>query len=239
VCPSGQACSGGQCGGGTDAGTTALDCATCHTSANLSAAHVVHIDGGSSSSPFPCSECHTLYTSLSHESPTAMIAFATAAGDIANLGGLSPTWNAGTATCSSVYCHGGGTTITDGTNTTPNWSITDGSQDQCNSCHGDPPVANSHLQSTTDFCNVCHLDAIQGGIIVPSLNLHVNGAIDVMPESQWGTNDHGLGTPPPGHSTGNVDFSSCVVCHGPTPPGLPNVVQEVMTCTSCHAAGGP
>jgi len=236
--------------GGSDGGNGPLDCALCHTSATLSAAHSVHIDGGSSSSPFSCSECHTLYTSLSHESPTAVINFATVPGDIANLGGLTPAWSAATTTCASVYCHGngaaplsgdGGTiiSITDGLNTTPNWSDIDGGQSQCNSCHGDPPVANSHIQCTSDFCNVCHVDTLQGGVVVPSLNLHVNGVVDVMPQAQWGTNDHGLGTPPPGHDTGNVDFSTCVVCHGPTPAGLPEAPQEVMTCTSCHGPGGP
>ena len=234
---------------GTDGGTAALDCVLCHTSATLSAAHAVHIDGGSASSAFSCSECHTLYTSASHQSGTAVINFATASGDIANLGGLSPAWSAATTTCSNVYCHGNGSallsgsdagvTITDGTVTGPNWSKTDGSQNQCTSCHGDPPVANSHIQCTSDFCNVCHVDALEGGLMVPSLKLHVNGVVDVMAESLWGTNDHGLGTPPPGHDTGNVDFSTCVVCHGPTPAGISEATQEVMTCTSCHPAGGP
>ncbi len=165
----------------------------------MSAAHTVHIDGGTDSSPFSCSECHTLYTSLSHESPTAVITFATVSGDIANLGGLTPSWSASTTTCSSVYCHGngaapvsgtdGGTliTITDGALTSPDWSKTDGSQAQCNSCHGNPPVANSHIQCTKDFCNVCHTNAVQGGDFTTGNTLHVNGVIDVMPEESVGS----------------------------------------------------
>jgi len=220
---------------GTDAGAgVALVCSDCHTAATLSAAHAVHINGGSDSAAIPCSECHPLFTSSSHITGPVIVAFATEPGDIAALGGLSPTWSAQTKTCASVYCHGGGTTVTGGSVTTPNWTITDGSQEQCDSCHGDPPVANSHLQSTKDFCNVCHEDALQGGRIDSRrIGLHVDGVTDVMLTTEWGTHDHGLSVAPPGHPVNN-DYSSCVICHGPTPPGLPNVKQETMTCTTCH-----
>ena len=222
------------CGGSaapTSDGTKVLDCATCHTAANLSAAHAVHIVGSSSSAPFPCSECHTLYTSMSHTSGAAVVTFATEAGDIGKTGGLSPTWNATATTCSNVYCHGGdGTVITNGNVTSPNWTKVDGSQDACDSCHGDPPTSASHIQCTKDFCNVCHSDVHQGGSI-SSTTLHVNGVVDVMTESTWGTLEHGLATAPPGHPDA-VDFSSCEVCHGSPPVG--NSPVEVMTCTTCH-----
>jgi predicted CxxxxCH...CXXCH cytochrome family protein len=202
---------------------TPLDCAGCHDSSSLSAGHSVHVAGSSSSGAFPCSECHTLYTSMSHTSGDPVVTFATAAGNIASTGGLSPSWSAAPTTCSSVYCHGGDGTVV-------NWSIIDGSQVKCDSCHGNPPASNSHIQCTKDFCYVCHTDVVQGGTI-SNAALHVNGAVDVMPESAWGTVGHGTHTKPPGH-WGAIEVSTCQACHGPTRVG--NAPSQAMDCASCH-----
>ncbi len=218
---------------GSDAGTpTALECVSCHTTSTLSAAHGVHLAGGGASNAFACSECHPLFTSMSHTAGAPVIAFT--AGSLARTGGLAPSWNATTATCSSVYCHGGdGTAVTGGKLTSPSWNTTDGSPDRCDSCHGYPPIAKSHVQSPKAFCNVCHADAVLGGTIDPGARLHVNGAVDVLPQSAWGTVGHGTGAPPPGHPSA-IDFTACGVCHGPTPIGAAQT--RVMSCSACHAA---
>ncbi|HUJ25848.1 MAG TPA: CxxxxCH/CxxCH domain-containing protein [Myxococcales bacterium] len=231
--------------GGTDGGVDAgpLDCSTCHTVATLTTpAHDVHIAGGTSSSPFPCSECHTLYTSAHPGTP--VINFATEAGDIANKGGLSPTWTAATTSCSSVYCHGGDGT-SGGKVPSPNWTIVDGSQARCDSCHGNPPPvtanpASPHVQCTADFCFICHLDGnpyMANSIDATNKQLHINGVVDVMPVDSWGTIAHGTDTPPPNHPA--TDLNTCNACHGSPPVG--NAPTEKMSCGlngtvgTCHS----
>jgi predicted CxxxxCH...CXXCH cytochrome family protein len=70
--------------------------------------------------------------------------------------GNEPTYQAGT--CASAACHdianytvapGGGTV------TTPRWTMVDGSQATCTSCHGMPPPL-PHVQRSA--CESCHLN---------------------------------------------------------------------------------
>lgn len=204
-----------------DAGS-GINCSSCHAAVPTSGAHTAHLQSSSIASGMGCSECHVVPTDTSHATQPLAITFATGPGDIATLGGLTPTWTAATSTCSGGYCHGGGTTLSGGKVTTPTWTILDGSQSKCDSCHGNPPTANGHIQCSPAFCNVCHLDTYSGGGIDTSAHLHVNGVLEVLALAQRGTINHGASTPPPGHPA-NVDFDTCAVCH-----------STAKTCTSCH-----
>ena len=217
-------------------GTTPLQCATCHDVTKLSGAHAVHAAGSSFASAISCSECHKLYTDVDHELGDPVVTFATGVADIANKGGLSPSWNAASATCSSVYCHGGNGT--DGKFTRPVWTKVDGTQAQCDSCHGFTPKANNHVQTTTDYCTMCHTTLTSTGTLDNSGKLHINGAMDVLPAAQWGTVNHGKKTKPIGHGIAptSIDFSPCEACHGPTPVG--NAPSETMSCATCHGGSG-
>ena len=53
-----------------------------------------------------------------------------------NLAGSTATWNG--STCSNVYCHGATLANGGGTATKPLWTVVNGSQSQCGSCHGLP-----------------------------------------------------------------------------------------------------
>ena len=61
-----------------------------------------------------------------------------------------------------------------GQRTSPRWTMVDGTQRQCDSCHGAPPPL-PHPARTD--CGACHLNAqADGGFVRP--DLHVNGRVE-------------------------------------------------------------
>jgi predicted CxxxxCH...CXXCH cytochrome family protein len=87
----------------------------------------------------------------------------------------TPSYDAGT--CANTYCHGGsfvGQRPSGGRDTTPVWTVVDGSQIQCGSCHGMPPPA-PHPQDSTP-CAECHHDMDASGEFVLPLQ-HVDGIV--------------------------------------------------------------
>ncbi len=109
-----------------------IDGNTATTSRGVGAhqAHVVY-----SQTRFACSECHSVPSSLNDTGhidsalPAEMIW-----GTLARTDSLNPVWNG--STCSDVYCHGA--SLSGGSNTAPNWTVVDGSQAICGTCHGIP-----------------------------------------------------------------------------------------------------
>jgi predicted CxxxxCH...CXXCH cytochrome family protein len=151
--------------------------------------------------PIQCSECHLVPTNVSgsahfgagHAPGTVMQAtvFPSGAGwgALARAESAQPKWNHDTATCSGVYCHGGGeplnTDSTAGVLQTPNWVNPDAGE--CGStCHGIPPRFNGHpTGATRTTCVACHAKTIDSaGKIVftgpagAQTTTHMNGAFD-------------------------------------------------------------
>ncbi len=155
-----------------------------------------------------CETCHNAYNGALHNTPTYKkieLGFAVNNTNWASFGATPVTtgtyngqlnanltngytWNtnsvgttinqsAGASTC-SLYCHG--STLTGGSASTANWSVTDGTQKACGACHGTTaataPTAGGHtrhagtgtgnLSLTCDKCHGAHLD-----------NTHVNGNV--------------------------------------------------------------
>ena len=105
---------------------------------------------------------------------------------LATANGASPSWNG--ASCSSTYCHGGGTDLAADTafkQRTPVW--TQGtSQAFCGSCHGIPPSTAAHQGVAYPDCARCHARTVDAnGLILVSgppgarTSAHINGAVDV------------------------------------------------------------
>lgn len=100
---------------------------------------------------------------------------------LASADNAMPTWNRETATCSDVYCHGGGDTL--GADTSPGivrevvWNDPDSNQVYCGSCHGVPPSTPIHapIESLTE-CSGCHPTTVdEFGNILPQGD-HLNGS---------------------------------------------------------------
>jgi predicted CxxxxCH...CXXCH cytochrome family protein len=157
-------------------------CTTCHGTPPASGAHLAHATSPRLGRAVDCAQCHTVpdvYTAAGHvttaagtpDPPPAELVF----GPLARTGG-SPSYDAPSGACSSVYCHGGAR---------PTWT---GGPDQaaCGTCHGAPPA--SHPPDTD--CARCH--------VAPLASTHVNGVVDLGDPGGGCTSCHGGPTRPLG-----------------------------------------
>src|SRR6266702_1231068 len=224
----------------------AMTCSSCHGSATNAAppagthgetassalavgAHQQHLAGGSTGNAIACSECHLVPTSTAHANGTVGLT----GGAIATAGGAQPRFDAATATCASTYCHGqftGGNALN-----APVWTVVDGSQKACGTCHGVPPPA-PHVASTD--CASCHT-----GYTATSVNLasHLNGRVDVV--ALTCTTCHGTAganaAPPKGTHGEGATTDLAVGAHQAHLSGAqPRFDAATATCASmyCHGA---
>ena len=144
------------CHGGTDNGTGAPPRASWGnegdaTRTGTHSAHVTATHGLAQA--VPCEVCHVRpQTALSEghlDGETATVIFS----GLAVRSGITPSWDRAAATCSSTYCHGA--TLAGGRKTAPVWTLADGSQRTCDSCHGAPPANAFHTRRDLD-CASCH-----------------------------------------------------------------------------------
>jgi predicted CxxxxCH...CXXCH cytochrome family protein len=156
-------------------------------------AHVAHLNNtrGYRSTGIACSECHTDPAGATYldkvkatgHIDSALPAEVPLAGTIATANSSTPNYDgAPGTTCTSTYCHDG-RNIKNGWSTaaqiefeTPDWNtpIMNGTIDDCDNCHGNPP-AGSHTSSTS--CDSCHthVNSTQDGFLDASL--HIDGAV--------------------------------------------------------------
>jgi predicted CxxxxCH...CXXCH cytochrome family protein len=140
-------------------------------------AHQAHLLSGQLMGPIPCDTCHVVPGALGDGGHTDTAAPAEVVFDgRAVLNGATPTWNRGAATCADTYCHGA-TLGAGGTIQSPNWTLVNGSQDACGTCHGNPPPA-PHVQSPN--CNDCHAGTVGADHVTIDVGggLHINGLLE-------------------------------------------------------------
>ncbi|NOY60248.1 MAG: CxxxxCH/CxxCH domain-containing protein [Calditrichaeota bacterium] len=179
-------------------------------------AHSQHVSSSQFNRAFDCDQCHKKpqkFNDKGHidsELPAEIVW-----GELSKTDGLSPTWDG--TTCSNVYCHGA--SLTDGTNSNPNWTQT--TSLSCNSCHGLPPETGAHEKHVADLhldCNICHDGYAKNSSV--NEQLHINGKKDVQLAAAVG------GT----YADGKC---SQVICHGNS--GSPQWTAEGdFSCISCH-----
>jgi predicted CxxxxCH...CXXCH cytochrome family protein len=89
----------------------------------------------------------------------------------------TPRYAAGS--CSNTACHGGSFPVrghdSGGTLTTPSWTVVDGSQAACGTCHGLPPPR-PHPYYSED-CGRCHENVSLDGKTFLRPELHVDGIV--------------------------------------------------------------
>ncbi len=201
---------------------TTNDCNACHgslssnappkdTSGNTSTtargvgAHQAHLATASRFKTIACQDCHLVpstTTSMGHlDSPLpAEVTFSARAG-------TAPTWD-GTK-CSNNYCHG--STLAGGGATQPIWTKVDGTQADCNSCHGAPPPP-PHPALTE--CGQCHNTMTPGGgLTITDPSRHVDGNIDVN------------------------SAVACNTCHGSSTSNAPPKDTQGFTQTTARGVG--
>jgi predicted CxxxxCH...CXXCH cytochrome family protein len=160
-------------------------------------AHAAHLEAPYRlRGPVECSDCHVVpdtVLALGHlDSALPAEAFPGGAsfGGLASAGGAAPAWDRETATCSDVYCHGGGTVLAGdgaaGLVREPVWTRLSAGQASCGACHGIPPIDATHATDLTlRDCNGCHTSVDAFGNIVLTgpatapASEHMDGDVDV------------------------------------------------------------
>jgi predicted CxxxxCH...CXXCH cytochrome family protein len=174
---SGQSCNG--CHSGTPEA-----CNTCHGS-DLNSAPPEDAEGNTATtfrgvgahqshvtySPmrFDCAECHAKPDSLYEPGHVdsdlpAELQF----GVLSRTEGADPQWDG--SRCADVYCHG--STLSGPPNLDPAWTIVDGSQGACGTCHRIPPHGN------WGSCEQCHPSVVDPDTTIIDRDLHINGLLD-------------------------------------------------------------
>ena len=171
---------------------------------------------------------------------------------VATAMGAAPQFDAGSATCSGAYCHGG--TLANGTTAKikPVWTQVDGTFNACGaSCHMTPP-AGAHPQNAN--CALCHgavVAKMTGGVATwANPALHVDGIVEsssyhglsgwVSPKVTPGTgqanpNHHGFGYFLANHGKDDKG-TDCTECHGADFAGGTVGVSCNNSTINCHGA---
>jgi predicted CxxxxCH...CXXCH cytochrome family protein len=168
-------------------------CTACHGSVNAAppkdlsgvtstssrgvGAHQIHLSGTQTAKAVACSACHQVPTALmtpGHVDTAlpAELVFSGAAVDT----GATPTYFAGA--CTNTACHAvklSNGSSAGGTLTAPAWTVVDGTQAACGSCHALPPPR-PHPYFSED-CGRCHENMSPDGKAFVRPELHVDGNV--------------------------------------------------------------
>ncbi len=218
-------------------------------------AHASHVAASPISPGFACDQCHLRPTDVfspghvneltdAAAAPTATLTF----GGLSGFDGAAPAWARASATCSNTYCHGA--TLAGGSNTAPSWTVLDGTQAACGTCHGLPP-GGTHPSVDAGAglaaCAGCHDRTIgaTGAMIAPaSGGKHLDGIVEASghPATWMDTANAGF------HAySANLGLEPCKSCHGQDLSGgsidvacgkyrnlPPGVASWKTSCTMCH-----
>jgi predicted CxxxxCH...CXXCH cytochrome family protein len=136
-------------------------------------AHQSHLTDGDLRLAIECTECH--YVPMVVDDPAHIDGFPADLtwGPLATADSAVPDWDHTAEQCTNVYCHG--TTIGGGSNKEPIWTIVDGTQAGCGTCHGFPPPP-AH---PADFdCAACHPGTVISGVEIDVAGgLHIDGIV--------------------------------------------------------------
>jgi predicted CxxxxCH...CXXCH cytochrome family protein len=187
------------------------------TSARGVGAHQTHLAASNMHAPIACGECHVVPTSYdapghADDALPAELSF----GPLARARGATPSFDG--VGCSNVACHDGG----GGSNRAPLWTVVDGTQAACGTCHALPPPSPHPAESDCVRCHGAVVNASQS-FLQPAL--HVNGRVDVSCVACHGDDESAA---PPRDLDGNVDASFPGV--GAHRTHLDNGVA----CSECH-----
>jgi predicted CxxxxCH...CXXCH cytochrome family protein len=189
-------------------------------------AHQTHIDGGLSSRPVECASCHVVPQMLEDEGHIdrmdgAEVRFS----GIASSDGASPAWDHQAATCAGAYCHG----ATMGIDAPAQWTIVDGTEAKCGSCHALPPPA---PHPASDRCEMCHLPTAGPSQTIANRDTHVDGALQVN-ENCAGCHGTGENLAPPIDTSGAAETTArSVGAHQIHVLG--GRLSRPVACDTCH-----
>jgi predicted CxxxxCH...CXXCH cytochrome family protein len=197
------------------------------TSSIAVGAHQQHLDRASTwHRNVECADCHVVPTEVS--SPGHMDGDNKAEVMFSAVANAS-MWDGTTCT---TGCHGN--PAWGGTKTSPIWTVVDGTQSTCGSCHGAPPPA-PHPAETN--CATCHPTMEENSLTFRDPGSHINGVVDLVGAGVTGgcTTCHGsTSSAPPKDLAGNTARTARGV--GAHQIHLaPSNWHRAVTCSNCHA----
>jgi len=196
-------------------------------------AHQSHLRDGAIRAAIPCHECHLVPTAPEDpghvDAPPAEVIF----GTLSTTGGVSGDWIRNAETCSDAYCHG--VTLNGGTNTTPSWTVVDGTQAACGTCHGVPPEL---PHPPTSNCVNCHDETINpDGSIDIAGGKHIDGILQASPMNCASCHGSIDSIAPPVATTGETDKSYVGVGAHQTHLNE-GTLSLAFACDECHVVPG-
>ncbi|HMR04662.1 MAG TPA: CxxxxCH/CxxCH domain-containing protein [Polyangiaceae bacterium] len=139
-------------------------------------AHQVHLAGSNKFRAVLCSDCHKVPTQwlesghLDSAGPAELIFSGAAVA-----GGSVPSYANGT--CTNTWCHNPGGAVSGGLLTAPKWTQVDGTQSNCGTCHGLPPLPPHPDKATNPTCNTCHKNISTDNFTFLKPELHADGIV--------------------------------------------------------------
>ena len=195
------------------------------TTATAVGAHQAHLNPAPSwHLKVACADCHVVPSEVG--SPGHM--------DGDNKAEVTFSTRAGTSSWTGTTCTSGchGSSAWGGTNAIPTWTLVDGSQSTCGSCHGAPPPA---PHPTGSNCATCHPTMEENSLSFRDPDSHIDGKVDLVDASATGgcTTCHGSTTnaAPPKDLAGNM-ASAKVGAH--QAHLKTSTWRHAIPCSSCH-----
>jgi predicted CxxxxCH...CXXCH cytochrome family protein len=193
-------------------------------------AHTSHLTDGTMRTAIGCDECHIVPTDPGDTGHIDVFPAEIDWGPLATVDNPGPSWNHGTETCTNTYCHGA--TLAGGTNKTPVWTLVNGTQAACGTCHGNPPPP-PHTGNSD--CHMCHAGTVDGaGDIDVANGEHIDGLLQFA----GGACDTCHGAPPASGThmmhysaqAGDASYGGL----GATADLLPAGTAYAFDCGNCH-----
>ncbi|MBI5511291.1 MAG: CxxxxCH/CxxCH domain-containing protein [Deltaproteobacteria bacterium] len=191
-------------------------------------AHAAHLQPSTRHAAVSCADCHQVpgFVEAAGHADTAGPA-EIIWGTRAQLHGAEPEYLGATGTCRDTYCHGA--TLTGGDATAPVWTVVDGSQRACGSCHGMPPSSN-HPESPS--CSRCHPQVVAADLSFVTPELHVNGHVEVATACDACHGSAGVAAPPLDLSDAYMTTAPGVGAHRTHLDGT--ATHGPVACQQCH-----
>jgi predicted CxxxxCH...CXXCH cytochrome family protein len=147
--------------------------------------------------PVPCAECHRVPEDVEAEGHIGMAPAELTWGPRAMRREATPSFDG--VRCTNVYCHGA-VLLPGGSNTAPQWSVVDGTQAACGTCHGLPPDP-PHPQNPQ--CETCHPQRYAQPTVY-----HINGEVEVAGFDCSGCHGSEGNPAPPPDTSGNSETTA-------------------------------
>jgi predicted CxxxxCH...CXXCH cytochrome family protein len=161
--------------------------------------HGLHTSGGTFGGKYGCEVCHQVPTGntflaavnapghIDTLRPAEVFPGGASFAGLAARNGATPVYDRDAATCTGVYCHGGGATLgldtSGGILRTLPWTDVIDDTVQCGSCHGLPPAGVDHPTPPAGLaCAACHPISLRtdGSIIIRpnGTSVHADGVVE-------------------------------------------------------------